>query len=170
MNDAAIHALVASYLFPGLLAFAGVCIYAFGLRPMLKQTPGLKELYAAEGSAYAALASKFSGLKQKLLTLTVSAAGALVLMHDQLAPLITQAGVDPSQLLPQVPAWAWPVGTMVVLWAVQYFRGLADKQARANAEALLNAGYQLAAPAPGLPVSTLPSPSPLANLAPKKEG
>lgn len=168
MNEADVHGLVSVYLFPGLIAFTGVCLYVFGLRPVLKQTPGLSELYAIEGNAYSALASKFSGLKQKLVTLAISGAGVLALAHDQIAPLVAQAGVDPSQILPKVPAYVWPIATMAVLWAVQYFRNLADKQARANAEALLNAGHQLAAPAPGLPVTTLPSPSPLSVL-PDKE-
>lgn len=150
MNDATVHNLVATYLFPSLIVFTVVCLYVFGLRPMLKQTPGIRELYDLEGSAYAALGSKFSGLKQKIATLVISGASALVLMHDQIAPLVTQAGVDPSQLLPQVPPYVWPILTMVVLGLIQYFRNIADKQAKANAEALLNAGYRLAAPAPGI--------------------
>jgi len=146
-----------------------LCIYVFGLRPILKQTPGLRELYEAEGNVYSAISSKFSGLKQKLVTLAISGAGFIVLAHDQLMPLVTQAGVDSKQYLPQVPPYVWPLLTMGALWAVQYFRNLADKQARANAEALLNNGFQLAAPAPGLPINTLPSPSPLGTLPDKKD-
>jgi hypothetical protein len=86
-------------------------------------------------------------------------------------PLAQQAGVtvDPSQFLPKVPSWVWPLFSIGALWLIQYFRHLADQQARANAEALLNAGHSLAAPAPGLPVNTLPSPNPLASLPDKKD-
>lgn len=160
---------LADLLLPILIGFTLAVAYFFGARPLLKQTPGFRELYASEESFLGALSVKFSGLKQKLATLLVSAAGFIVLAHDEIAPLITQAGVDPSQILPKVPTWVWPVATMGILWFVQYFRNLSDKQARANAEALLNAGHPLVAPAPGLPVSTLPSPSPLAALPDKKD-
>lgn len=159
--------LLVSYLFPALVIFTGVVAYVFGIRPALKQNPAFKGLYSTEDTVLNALAAKFSGVKQKIVTVLLSAASFLVLAHDEIAPLITQAGVDPAQILPKVPTWVWPVATMLVLWLIQYFRQLSDRQARANAEALLNAGHMLAAPAPGLPVNTLPSPSPLAALPDK---
>lgn len=154
MTDAQIHDVVATYLFPALIGFTVLCVYVFGIRPTLKKTPGFKELYEAEGSAYAAISSKFGGIKQKLATVLISGAGVIVLAHDQIAPLVVQAGVDPKQLLPQIPASAWPIITIAALWLMQYFRNLADNKARANAEALINAGYHLAAPAPGLSTAT----------------
>lgn len=161
------HTLVVNLLFPALCVFTLLVVYIFAIRPTLRQNPALKDLYDAEEGYFSAINNKLGGIKQRLTTIGLSAASFLVLAHDQLAPLVTQVGVDPAQILPKVPAWAWPVLTMAILWTVQYFRELADKQARANAEALLNAGHPLAAPAPGIPATTLPSPSPLAALPDK---
>lgn len=157
--------VLANYLFPVLIAFALVVGYVVGLRPILRQTPGLKEVYDSEAGLLYALSQKFSGVKQKITTLVVSAAGFVVLAHDQIAPLVTQAGVDPALFLPKIPTWAWPLITMGVLALIQHFRNIADKAAQANAVALLNAGQPLAASAPGIPVSTPPSPAPLLGPA-----
>ena len=154
-----IHTIVSDLLFPALVVFTLGVVYAFVLRPALKLNPKFTELYTKEEGVFSAINDKLGGLKQKLTTIFVSLASFLVLAHDQIAPLVTQAGVDPSQILPKIPAWAWPVMTMVILWLIQYFRSLADRKAVSNAEALLNTGNVLAAPAPGIPVTTLPSPS-----------
>ena len=159
MSDALIHTIVSDLLFPALVIFTLGVVYAFALRPALKQNPKFTELYTKEEGFFSAINIKLGGLKQKLTTIFVSLAGFLVLAHDQIAPLVTQVGVDPATILPKIPAWAWPVMTMGVLWLIQYFRSLADRKAVANAEALLNTGNVLAAPAPGIPVTTLPSPS-----------
>jgi energy-converting hydrogenase Eha subunit A len=147
-------------LFYALIIFTLIVAYVLGVRPILKQNPTLKLLYETEDSIFAALAAKFSGVKQKLTTALISLAGIVVLAHDQIGPLLVMAGVDPqaipAQILPKVPAWVWPVGTVGVLWLLQQFRNLADNQAKANAEALLKTGTPLAAPAPGIPVNTLP--------------
>lgn len=164
MSDLDPHVL-ANYLFPVLVVFTLAVAYWFFVRPILQKQPVFREVYAAEESALAALAAKFSGVKQRLATIFFSAIGFILLAHDEIAPLVTQAGVDPSQILPKVPSWLWPIITMVVLWIIQYFRKLADENARKNAEAMLNAGQPLAAPAPGLPVNTVPSPSPLIPLS-----
>lgn len=161
--------ILANYLLPVLIVFTAVVAYVVGIRPALRQNPKFKDLYDAEEGYFSAISTKLGGVKQKLTTIAISAASFIVLAHDEISPLITQAGVDPSQFLPKVPAWAWPLITIAVLWLVQHFRNLADAQARSNAEALLNAGHSLAAPAPGLAINTLPSPSPL-SLLPDKEG
>jgi hypothetical protein len=160
---------LADLLLPALIGFTLAVAYFFGVRPLLKQTPGFKQLYASEDTVLNALSVKLGGVKQKITTIFLSAAGFIVVAHDEITPFITQVGVDPAQILPKVPTWVWPVASVAVLWLIQHFRNLADMQARANAEALLNAGHPLAAPAPGLPLDTLPSPSPLASL-PDKEG
>jgi hypothetical protein len=170
MTDADIHQLVVSYLFPALVVFTGVVAYFFGIRPTLRKNPAFSHFYENEDTALNAISAKLSGVKQKLTTVFLSAAGFLVLAHDQIAPLVAQTGVDPTLILPKVPMWVWPLVSIGVLWLIQYFRDLADKQARANAEALLNAGHSLVAPAPGLPVSTLPSPNPVLNAFPDKVG
>jgi hypothetical protein len=155
-----IHQLVISYLFPTLVGFTLIVAYVFGIRPALKQNPALKSLYDTEGTVRHALAAKLGGLKQKLTTIFLTVGGFLVVAHDELQPLMQQAGVEPSQILPKVPTWVWGVSSIAILWLIQYFRNQADKQARANAEALLDAGHPLAAAAPGLPINTLPSPFP----------
>lgn len=171
MTNEIIHEVVMTFLFPMLMLVTCIVVYAFFVRPTLKQNPALKELYANEETVLNAVAAKFSGLKQKLATIFISFVGFVLVAHDSLASLLQAAGIDPvaygSQLLPKVPATAWPLITLACLGTIQYFRHLADKQARANAEALLLAGHPLAAPAPGLPISTLPSPSPLAAMPDK---
>lgn len=166
------HTLVINFLFPALVVFTLLVAYVVAIRPILRQNPTLKTIYDYEETYLGALGSKFSGIKQKLMTVALSVAGLFVVAHDQVASLATAAGIDPmflsTQLLPQVPSWVWPFVTMGVLWLVQYFRNLADKQAQANAIALLNAGQPLAAPAPGIPLSTPPSPSPVFYSPPDK--
>lgn len=151
-------------LLPALIIFTGIVAYVFWVRPILKQNPAFTTLYTTEDTLLSAVAAKLSGLKQKLTTVFVSVVGIVVMGHDSIAPLLTMAGIDPiaysTQLLPKVPPLAWPMITLAALWLIQYFRNLADKQARANADALLDAGHFLAAPAPGLPVTTVPSPLP----------
>ena len=168
MTDAALHQLAITYLFPALVVFTGVVAYVFGIRPALRQNPAFKTFYETEDTGLNAIAAKLSGIKQKLTTIALSAMGVIVLAHDQLMPLIQQVGVDPAQILPKVPTWFWPVGSIAALWLIQYFRDIADKQARANAEKLLDVGHTLAAPAPGIPVNTLPSPNPVLNAFPEK--
>lgn len=168
MTDAALHQLVITYLFPTLVVFTCVVAYVFGVRPALRQNPAFKTFYDTEDTGLNAIAAKLSGVKQKLTTIALSAMGVIVLAHDQIMPLITQVGVDPSQILPSVPTWVWPVVSIAALWLIQYFRDLSDKAARANAEKLLDTGHTLAAPAPGLPVTTLPSPNPVLNAFPEK--
>lgn len=148
-----------------LIAFTLGVAYVFGLRPILKATPTFAEFYATEESFFAAFSGKFSGLKQKVTTLLLSSAASVVLLYDSAVPLLGTLGIDVSQLpvtlLPSVPQWVWPIATLAVLWLINKFRSLADANARANAEALLNVGSSLVAPAPGLPVTTQPSPNPI---------
>lgn len=161
--------VLANYLFPVLVLFTGLVAYVFFIRPLLRKTPGFREVYDVADGFWHAVDLKLGNVKQKLTTVLLSAGSFILLAHDQLAPIVTQAGVDPSLILPKVPAWAWPIITMGILALLQWLRSRADRQARANAEALLNAGLPLVAPAPGLPITTLPSPSPLANLPDKKD-
>jgi hypothetical protein len=148
-----------------LITFTLAVAYIFGLRPILKQTPAFADFYATEDSFFAAFSGKFSGLKQKLTTLLLSSAASVVLLYDSAVAALSSFGFDvtqlPATLLPDVPQWVWPVAFMSVLWLINKFRAIADQNARANAEALLSVGAPLAAPAPGLPVTTQPSPSPL---------
>lgn len=156
-------------LFPTLIVFTLGVGYFVGVRPLLRDTPGFKEAYDAEAGFWKAVDAKFGGVKQKLVTVGATIAGLGLVAHDQISSLLSQAGFDVgtlgTQVLPDVPAWVWPLVSISALWLVQRFRNMADVAARANAEALLQSGQMLAAPAPGLLVSTLPSPAPL-PLAP----
>lgn len=164
MSDLDPH-ILANYLFPVLIAFTALVVYVVGVRPMLRNTPLFKDVYDKEAGFLYSVNQKFGGVKQKITTIVLSAMGFIVLAHDQIAPLVTQAGVDPAQFLPSVPAYVWPLLTMAVLWLVQFFRNQADKAAQANAIALLNVGQPLAAPAPGLAINTAPSPLPVLGPA-----
>lgn len=158
---------LANALFPVLIVFTAIVAYLFFVRPYLRETPYFRDIYDVEAGFWSAVNSKLTGVKQKLVTVALSAASFIVLAHDQLAPLVTQAGVDPALLLPKVPSWAWPLITMAILAVIQYFRNAADRAARKNAEALLSMGQPLAAAAPGLLITTPVSPSPLSLLPDK---
>lgn len=102
-------------------------VYWFWLRPLLKQRPGLRELYAQEADIFRALRFKLAGLKQKLTGALLIAAAAAVECHDQLAPLV--AGVDFTPITSRVPAEAWPVVVAGSVLLLNWFRKLADKRA-----------------------------------------
>lgn len=111
-------------------AFIGSAVFAvywIFVRPILRAQPSLATFWAQEDSFVAALKLKFAGAKQKLTTIAFLGAGVIVEAHDQLAPLASQAGVDVTQILPQIPAAAWPFITMGALALVQYFRTLSDR-------------------------------------------
>ncbi len=156
------HVLANDYLLPALILFAGIVAYVFWVRPILKETPALRDLYAAEAGYIEAFKLKTNGTKQRLTTVVLSTGTTVAFLYDTIQPLATQMGITiaPAQYWPTVPTWVWPLVGLAALWLLGYFRRQADRAAAANAEALLNAGQPLAAPAPGLPVTTLPSPLP----------
>jgi hypothetical protein len=110
-----------------ILVGAGLIgVYAIWLRPILKTTPALRELFAREETVWAAVRAKFAGIKQKLTGALVIIAGAIVELHDQFAPVV--AGVDVTALTQRVPSWAWPLIVIAVTLLLQWFRGLADRR------------------------------------------
>jgi hypothetical protein len=109
-----------------LIVVGSIAVYATWLRPILKTTPALRELFAREATAWAAVRAKFAGIKQKLTGALVIIAGVIVELHDQLAPVV--AGVDVSALTQRVPSWAWPLIVIAVTLLLQWFRELADRR------------------------------------------
>lgn len=137
----------------GLLIFVTFLVgYVVFARPMLKANPSFNFLYEQEESLWRAFNAKFDGLKQKIFTSLLAAAAFIVSAYDFIAPLVAGVGVDPGLLLPKVPSWAWPIMGALILYVIQYFRNIADKNAAANAAALLALGEPLAAPAPAVPL------------------
>jgi hypothetical protein len=115
-----------SVIIVGSIVVVLVGAYIIWLRPILKQTPALHELFATEDTFFAAMRVKFAGIKQKLTGALVIIAGVIVELHDQLAPII--AGVDTTSLSQQVPSWVWPLIVIAIAWALQWFRRLAEKR------------------------------------------
>lgn len=103
-----------------------IAVYCFWIRPILKTRPAFRELYQEEENFFAALRTKFAGIKQKLSSAVVIAASALVSGYDFFAPIV--GGVDVSSIAAQVPSWAWPVILIAVTAVMKYFRDLADKR------------------------------------------
>jgi hypothetical protein len=103
-----------------------VAAYGFWIRPILKSRPAFRELYRQEENFFAALRVKFAGIKQKLSSAIVIAAGVIVSGYDFVAPIV--GGVDVSSIAAQVPSWAWPLILIAVTAVMKYFRDLADKR------------------------------------------
>jgi hypothetical protein len=103
-----------------------VAVYRFWIRPILKSRPAFSELYQEEENLFAALREKFAGIKQKLSSAIVIAAGAIVSGYDFFAPIVS--GVDVSSIAAHVPSWAWPLILIAVTAVMKYFRYLADKR------------------------------------------
>jgi hypothetical protein len=147
----------------GVTFLVGYFVFA---RPMLKATPSFNYFYEQEASLWLAFKMKFDGLKQKILTSLLAAAALIVSMYDAIAPFIVDAGVDPGLLLPKVPPFVWPIAGTLILWLIQTFRNKADKNAAANAAALMDLGEPLAAPAPAVALPVAPVEEVSAALAP----
>lgn len=113
-----------------LMAATLVAVYWFWIRPILKSRPAFRELYQKEVDFLVALRAKFAGIKQKLSSAIVIAAGAIVSAYDFLAPIAS--GVDVSSIAAQVPSWAWPLILIAVTALVQSFRNLADNRHQAE--------------------------------------
>jgi hypothetical protein len=103
-----------------------IAVYWFWIRPILKSRPAFRELYQKEENFFAALRAKFAGIKQKLSSVFVIAASAVVSGYDFFAPIVS--GVDVSSIAAQVPSWAWPLILIAVTAVMKYFRDLADKR------------------------------------------
>lgn len=109
-----------------LIIATAIAAYVFWVRPVLKQTPALKELYEKEASWWAAISDKLTGAKQKLTTAFLTVASMSVMFYDSIVPAMT--GVDITPLTSQIPQWAYPLILIGVTWLLNYFRSLADKR------------------------------------------
>ncbi|MEJ2435463.1 MAG: hypothetical protein P8Y53_20785 [Pseudolabrys sp.] len=109
-----------------VMAATLVAAYWFWIRPILKSRPAFRELYRQEENFFAALRAKFAGIKQKLSSAIVIAAGIIVSGYDFFAPIV--GGVDMSSIAARVPSWAWPLVLIAVTAVMKYFRDLADRR------------------------------------------
>ena len=110
-----------------VLVFATLlAIYAFWIRPILQSRPAFRKLYGKEQNFFAALREKLKGIKQKLSSAIVIAAGAAVTGYDFFAPIVS--GVDVSSLTSRVPSWAWPIVLISLTGLFQFLRNLADNR------------------------------------------
>lgn len=107
-----------------------VVVYWFWIRPILKTRPAFRELYEEGENFFAALRTKFAGIKQKLSSAVVIAASAIVSGYDFFAPIVS--GVDVSSIAAQVPSWAWPLILISVTALFQFLRNLSDKRHQAE--------------------------------------
>lgn len=103
-----------------------ITIYAFWIRPVLKQTPSFKSLYDESGAFWSALRLKLQGLKQKLTAAFLVFASMSVELYDHILPAMT--GVDITPLTAQVPQWVWPIVAIGGVTLLNYFRTLSDKR------------------------------------------
>lgn len=110
-----------------ILAIAVILtVYWFWVRPLLKSRPELRELYQREESFFAALREKLKGLKQRLSSVLVIAAGAAISGYDFIEPIVS--GVDVTSLSARVPSWAWPLIVISLTALFQFLRNLADRR------------------------------------------
>ena len=84
-----------------------LAIYWFGIEPILKSRPVVRDIYATEQNTFAALKEKLKGIKQKLSSVIVICASGAVTAYDFFNPIIS--GVDVTPLTSNVPSWAWPL-------------------------------------------------------------
>jgi hypothetical protein len=103
-----------------------VAVYWFWIRPILKSQPAFRELFQEEEDFLAAVRAKFAGIKQRLSSVIVIAASAIVSGYDFFAPIV--GGVNVSSIAAQVPSWAWPLILIAVTVVMKYFRELADRR------------------------------------------
>ena len=107
-----------------LLALAFVLLYVLIIRPILKQQPMLSAAFKAEASLWEKLQAKLTGFRTKLSARLLAIAGILVGFHDELLPFIT--GQDWTSLSAKLPAWAIPLGLVMIGWLFEKLRRLTE--------------------------------------------
>jgi len=158
----------------GLLIVATIAAtYIFWIRPLLKATPSLGYLYANEEAFWRAVATKFDGLKQKLVTALVAGSGFIVSAYDFLAPYVTQSGMDVTTLTDKVPPQVWPLIGIGLVFLLQYLRKLGDqsmltKIATGESVVTLETPVSLNPEAPPVPILTPVAPADAVPLVEKK--
>jgi len=113
-----------------VMAATLVAVYWFWIRPVLRLRPAFREIYENEETFFRALREKLKGLKQKLSSAIVIAAGIVVSGYDFLAPIVS--GVDVNSLAAHVPSWAWPLILIALTALYQFLRNLSDRRHQAE--------------------------------------
>ena len=94
------------FLSLSLFTASGWIAYVLWLRPVLRQRPSLKYLYAHSDSFWAAVKSKFLFIKTQVAAALLKVASVLIAIHDFLVPVAT--GIDWTPATQKIPDWIWP--------------------------------------------------------------
>ena len=107
-----------------LLVLACLLLYVLIIRPILKQQPMLSAAFKAEASLWEKLQAKLVGFRTKLSARLLAIAGILVGFHDEILPLVS--GQDWTSLTAKLPAWAIPLGLVMIAWLFEKLRRITD--------------------------------------------
>jgi hypothetical protein len=107
-----------------LLVLACVLIYVWIIRPILKQQPLLSAAFKAEASLWDKLQAKLVGFRTKLSARLLAIAGIVVGFHDEILPFVT--GQDWTSLSAKLPAWAIPLGLVMIAWLFDKLRRITE--------------------------------------------
>jgi hypothetical protein len=92
--------------------------YAIWLRPVLRQRPSLRHLYAHSDSLWAAIRQKFLFIKTQIAAALLKIAGALLAIREALLPVADT--VDWGPLTERIPTWTLPLIAfgfgVILLW------------------------------------------------------
>jgi hypothetical protein len=105
-----------------LLAF--LLFYVLIVRPILKEQPMLSAAFKAEASLWDKVQAKLTGFRTKLHARLLLIAGIVVGFHDELLPLVM--GQDWTSLTSQLPAWAIPLGLVLIGWLFEKLRKITE--------------------------------------------
>jgi hypothetical protein len=112
-------------LWIALIVFVGLLlVYILVVRPVLVYTPVLSDVFKAETSFFDQLRTKLVGLKTKIAARLLAISGFLVLAYDSVLPYFL--GQDWTPVTAQLPAWAIPVGMMLVSLLFSYLRHVTE--------------------------------------------
>jgi hypothetical protein len=121
-----------------LIATMALLLWFFWLRPILRRQPELKDLWAREDRFVEALRLKFAGLKERLFNAIVVGSSAIVLVHDEIAEVVTNSGIDVTPISSRVPSTVWLALLIALPLTMRLFRWLADKRHAAEMAELKN--------------------------------
>jgi len=108
-----------------LVAIGVLLFYFFVARPVIVNAPALSPVFAREASLVDKVRVWFAGWKTKIAARVVSIAGLLVGLYDYALPFAT--GQDWTPVTEKMPAWALPVGMLLVGVLFGYLRHVTEK-------------------------------------------
>src|SRR5579872_6112038 len=84
-----------------------IAIHFIFIRPILRTRPQFSQFYSQEENFLKAIKVWLAGLKQRLTTWLIAIAGFGITMHDNIAPLIADSGVDVTKIVSFIPQDWW---------------------------------------------------------------